>query len=117
MRATTIARNYAEALFELGERSGNTDRYAELLDALAAGTPVVTTTYGNEGIGGTPGRDLLVADDPQAFAAAVVAILRDQALAERLAVNGRAFVSEKFSLAAGLAKIERVYGELRGREL
>jgi len=36
MRATTIARNYAEALFELGERSGNTDRYAELLDALAA---------------------------------------------------------------------------------
>ena len=35
MRATTIARNYAEALFELGERSGNTDRYAELIDAVA----------------------------------------------------------------------------------
>jgi F-type H+-transporting ATPase subunit delta len=35
VRATTIARNYAEALFELGERSGNTDRYAELLDAVA----------------------------------------------------------------------------------
>jgi F-type H+-transporting ATPase subunit delta len=35
VRATTIARNYAEALFELGERSGNTDRYAELFDAVA----------------------------------------------------------------------------------
>ena len=35
MRATTIARNYAEALFELGGRSGTTDRYAELLDAVA----------------------------------------------------------------------------------
>jgi F-type H+-transporting ATPase subunit delta len=35
VRATTIARNYAEALLELGERSGHTDRYAELLDALA----------------------------------------------------------------------------------
>jgi len=35
VRATTIARNYAEALFELGERSGHTDRYAELLDAVA----------------------------------------------------------------------------------
>lgn len=35
MRGTTIARNYAEALFALGERSGNTDRYAELIDALA----------------------------------------------------------------------------------
>jgi F-type H+-transporting ATPase subunit delta len=35
VRETTIARNYAEAAFELGERSGNTDRYAELLDAVA----------------------------------------------------------------------------------
>jgi F-type H+-transporting ATPase subunit delta len=35
VRATTIARNYAEALFELGERSGHTDRYAELIDAVA----------------------------------------------------------------------------------
>ena len=30
MSATAIARNYAEALFELGEQSGNTDRYAEV---------------------------------------------------------------------------------------
>ena len=35
MSATTIARNYAEALFDLGERSGQTARYAELMDALA----------------------------------------------------------------------------------
>ncbi len=35
MRSTTIARNYAEALFELGERSGHTDRYAEMIDAVA----------------------------------------------------------------------------------
>ncbi|HXI21511.1 MAG TPA: ATP synthase F1 subunit delta [Gemmatimonadales bacterium] len=37
MRAETIARNYAEALFELGEKSGRTEAYAELLDAVAAG--------------------------------------------------------------------------------
>ena len=36
MRSETIARNYAEALFDLGERSGDTARYAELIDALAA---------------------------------------------------------------------------------
>jgi F-type H+-transporting ATPase subunit delta len=35
VRSETIARNYAEALFELGERSGQTERYAELIDALA----------------------------------------------------------------------------------
>ncbi len=35
MRAETVARNYAEVLFELGEKSGNTDRYADLIDAVA----------------------------------------------------------------------------------
>ncbi|HUR93689.1 MAG TPA: ATP synthase F1 subunit delta [Gemmatimonadales bacterium] len=36
MRSESIARNYAEALFDLGERSGQTTRYAQLIDALAA---------------------------------------------------------------------------------
>jgi F-type H+-transporting ATPase subunit delta len=36
VRSETIARNYAEALFDLGERSGQAARYAELIDALAA---------------------------------------------------------------------------------
>jgi len=35
LRSTTIARNYAEALFELGEGSGQTSLYAELIDAVA----------------------------------------------------------------------------------
>jgi F-type H+-transporting ATPase subunit delta len=36
LRTETVARNYAEVLFQLGDRSGNADRYADLLDALAA---------------------------------------------------------------------------------
>jgi F-type H+-transporting ATPase subunit delta len=36
LRNETVARNYAEALFQLGERSGNTERYVDLLDAVAA---------------------------------------------------------------------------------
>ncbi len=35
MRAPAVARNYAEALFELGKASGDAERYAELLDAIA----------------------------------------------------------------------------------
>ena len=46
MRTTTIARNYAEALFELGERSGNTDRYAELLDAVAGAVETTPQVQG-----------------------------------------------------------------------
>jgi F-type H+-transporting ATPase subunit delta len=36
VRPVTIARNYAEALFALGEQTGQTDQYARLLDAVAA---------------------------------------------------------------------------------
>jgi F-type H+-transporting ATPase subunit delta len=36
LRNETVARNYAEVLFQLGERSGNTERYVDLLDAVAA---------------------------------------------------------------------------------
>jgi len=37
LRSETIARNYAEALFTLGEKSGRTAEYADLLDAVANG--------------------------------------------------------------------------------
>jgi F-type H+-transporting ATPase subunit delta len=36
LSAETVARNYAEVVFQLGERSGNIERYAELLDVVAA---------------------------------------------------------------------------------
>jgi F-type H+-transporting ATPase subunit delta len=36
LRTETVARNYAEALFQLGERSGQVEFYAELMDAVAA---------------------------------------------------------------------------------
>ena len=47
MRSQTIARNYAEALFELGERSGQTARYGDLIDAVAA---AVETTPAVQGV-------------------------------------------------------------------
>jgi F-type H+-transporting ATPase subunit delta len=47
LRSETIARNYAEALFELGERSGQTARYADLIDAVAA---AVETTPAVQGV-------------------------------------------------------------------
>lgn len=84
----------------------------KVLDALAAGTPVVTTTYGNEGVAAHPGRDLLVADDPAGFAAAVVAVLEDPALAARLGEAGRAHVAGQFSRATVLEKMESAWRDV-----
>ena len=52
LRPATIARNYAEALFELGEKSGQTELYAELLDAVAG---AIETRPGAGGADVAPG--------------------------------------------------------------
>jgi glycosyltransferase involved in cell wall biosynthesis len=92
----------------------------KILDALAAGRPVVTTSFGNEGIAAQPGRDLLVADQPAAFAAHVVRLLNEPDEAQRLADSGRAFVGKGYGLEAVIGRIEAAYGEVatgaRGRE-
>jgi F-type H+-transporting ATPase subunit delta len=41
LRTETVARNYAEALFELAERTGQPDRYADLIDAVAAAVETI----------------------------------------------------------------------------
>lgn len=88
----------------------------KLLDALAAGTPTVTTPYGNEGVAATPGRDLLVADEPRAFAAAVVKLLRDREHAEQLGRNGQLYVMEHFGSEPLMARLDAVHAKALGRE-
>ena len=63
-----------------------------ILEALARGMPVVSTTMGVEGIDAAHGEHLLVADEPEAFAQAVVRLLDDPPLRKRLARNGRRLV-------------------------
>lgn len=84
----------------------------KVLDALAAGTPVVTTSFGNEGIEARPGEDLMVADSAVAFADAVIDLLRDEAKASQLAENGRNFVTSRFSLDAILRQLENAYADI-----
>ena len=65
------------------------------LDAMAAGRPVVGTTIGLEGLDVVHGHDAMVADDPTAFADALVRVLDDDVLACELAGAGRA-TAERF---------------------
>ncbi|MCP4362063.1 MAG: glycosyltransferase [Chloroflexi bacterium] len=61
----------------------------KILESLALGTPVVATSKGAEGLDLAPGHDLLIADDPADFAAAVLRLLQDAKLRETLNNNGR----------------------------
>ena len=54
----------------------------KILEAMALGTPVVSTSKGAEGLEVTPGHDILIADEPAEFADQVIRLLRDAALRE-----------------------------------
>lgn len=72
----------------------------KLLDAMASRIPVVTTAVGAEGLSIEDGRHALLAETPEAFAAQVLAVKRDPALALRLTEAAHALVAERFSSAA-----------------
>jgi glycosyltransferase involved in cell wall biosynthesis len=72
----------------------------KILEAMALGTPVVATAKGAEGLDVVDGEHLLLADDPERFAAAVLRLLADQALAARLAANARQSVQQRYEWEA-----------------
>lgn len=69
----------------------------KILEAMALGTPVISTSKGAEGLAATHEVDILIADDPAQFATQTVRLLRDSALRRRLAENGRRLVEAKYN--------------------
>jgi polysaccharide biosynthesis protein PslH len=66
----------------------------KIIEAMAIGTPVVSTRKGAEGLAVRDDEHLLLANTPAAFAEAVVRLLNDPATGRRLADNARQYISE-----------------------
>lgn len=84
----------------------------KILEAMAMGKAVVSTTVGAEGIACKHGRDILLADDPGEMAACVVDILRDGSRAAALGSAARA-VAAAYSWPQIAGELDRGYAELR----
>jgi glycosyltransferase involved in cell wall biosynthesis len=84
----------------------------KILDALAAGVPVVTTPYGNEGIRAGEGNEILVGGDPRSFAAHVLSLLERPGLRDSLGRAGKLFAERNFSPGSFAAVLEETYGGL-----
>jgi len=69
----------------------------KVVEALAMGRPVVSTTLGCEGIDVADGRHLIVADTPDAVARATVRLLGDAQEGARLGARGRALAVERYA--------------------
>ena len=66
-------------------------------EAMAYGIPVVTTSIGAEGFGLTHGFDVMIADDPASFAAAVVQLYSQKELWKQLVYNSRLRIEKHFT--------------------
>jgi glycosyltransferase involved in cell wall biosynthesis len=77
--------------------------------SMAHGQPVVATSCAVEGMHLRDGEDVLVADDAEAFAGAIVRLYDDQALWHRLSEGGRRNVDAHFSLEAARPAVRRLF--------
>ena len=133
MRTETIARNYAEALFELAGRSGQPEHYAELIDAVAAAiatTPKVNAVLMSPRIPKSEKARFLGAalkDAPREFVLWLQALVKRgrQGILRDVALEYRALVDDKLNrvrASVTLArqpdeKLTRTIEENLGRQL
>jgi len=78
----------------------------KIIEAWAHSTPVVTTTIGCEGLQVTQAKEAMVADTPEAFAAAILDLARNSTARADLARAGYAAAKARFDLDQ-VARAER----------
>jgi glycosyltransferase involved in cell wall biosynthesis len=87
----------------------------KLLEAMAMGKAVVTTPQALEGVDAAPGRDLLVGESEESFAAATIALLRDPARASAIGRNARRCVEQHYVWDKNLRPLDDILVS-RGRQ-
>jgi GT2 family glycosyltransferase len=84
----------------------------KLLEAFAAGIPVVSTSVGAEGLAGGDGEFCALADDPVMFAERVLELLEEPEAAAEMATRARAEVEAHWDMAAITRKLVDSYSRL-----
>lgn len=88
----------------------------KILEAMAMGVPVISTTVGCEGLAVRDGEHLLIADTPQELAHAGARVLQDDELARALAYNARQLILERYDAQTALRTLDHVYAHLLVRQ-
>ena len=95
------------AVYVIPLRSGGGTRF-KVLEAMSLGRPIVSTSMGCDGFPVTDGRDVLLADEPQAFADRVVALLQDPTREKALIAAASKFVTD-YDWSTVVPRLEATY--------
>lgn len=83
----------------------------KILDALSMSKAIISTSVGCEGLEVEDGKTIVIADTPDAFAQAIVSILRNPELAQTIGQQGRQLVETRYDWAAVAKGLMAVYAE------
>ena len=111
-RVPEIKPYFAEAtVFVVPLRIGSGTRL-KILEALAMGKAIVSTSVGAEGLDLKDGEEIFIADEPMVFAEAVTRLLKDPPLRRRIGENGRARVEQDYDWQSIGEKLHRLYTKI-----
>ena len=111
-RVPEIKPYFAEAtVFVVPLRIGSGTRL-KILEALAMGKAIVSTSVGAEGLDLKDGEEIFIADEPTAFADAVTRLLTDTSLRRRIGGNGRARVERDYDWRSIGEKLHQLYTKI-----
>jgi len=83
----------------------------KILDAMAMGMPIVSTTIGCEGINVAPEKDLLIADTPEEFVKKIEIIWTNDSIRENISVSARKKAEEYYSWVSIGMKLNNLYAK------
>jgi len=81
----------------------------KIIEAMAMGKAIVSTSIGAEGIGVEDGKNILIANDPESFIEAIGKLISDKKLFESLGKESRFFIQENFDHLALAKKLTFFY--------
>ena len=107
-----VKKAYRESTILLAPLKGPGGTRLKILGAMAAGTPVVTTKVGIEGIGARDGIECLIRETPKEMAQAVFKLLRNRDFYQDIKKNARKLVMEKYDWKKIALKLDKIYREV-----
>ena len=108
-RVEDIRKAYLKANVLLAPiRAGSGTKF-KILEAMASGVPVVTTTVGSEGIEGQDGQELIIREKSEDLAKAAIELLENKDSRDKLTFNARKLVAEKYTWEKTNKELEKVY--------
>lgn len=90
-----------------------TGQQNKILEAMAMGTPVITTSVVNEAINATPEEQILIANNQEDFSLQIKKLLSSDELYGRIQQSARAFVEEEFSWQVTTDKLNRIFTQIK----